>query len=157
MNRSRCILFTAITVLSPRMGSEGWPFASADNFPGAEPDPLYDSKHIRDLYLLSNPEYEGRSVVLSSTPHSWTRSYMITVTRFTVPVLWDKKTRKVVNNESAEIVRILNTAFNDFLSPEKSKVDVYPEHLRAEIDALHEWIYPNINGSCSTFLSSKRC
>ncbi|KAJ8082941.1 S-glutathionyl-(chloro)hydroquinone reductase [Marasmius tenuissimus] len=114
-----------ITVLSPRMGSEGWPFASADNYPGAEPDPLYDSKHIRDLYLLSNPDYDGR---------------------FTVPVLWDKKTQKVVNNESAEIVRILNTAFNDFLLPEKAKVDVYPEHLRAEIDGLHEWIYPNING-----------
>ncbi|KAL0563925.1 S-glutathionyl-(chloro)hydroquinone reductase [Marasmius crinis-equi] len=113
-----------ITVVSPRMDTNGWPFGSANEFPGAEADPLYDSKYVRDLYLLSNPEYTGR---------------------FTVPVLWDKKTRKVVNNESAEIVRILNTAFNEFLPPEKAKVDVYPENLRAEIDALHEWIYPNIN------------
>ncbi|KAG7095436.1 hypothetical protein E1B28_006185 [Marasmius oreades] len=113
-----------VTVVSPRMDSDGWPFGSTDPFPGAEPDPFHDSKHVRDLYLRSNPEYSSR---------------------FTVPVLWDKKTEKVVNNESADIVRILNTAFNDHISPEKAKIDIYPEHLRAEIDALHEWIYPNIN------------
>lgn len=114
----------SVTVVSPRMGSDGWPFANSDEFPGAEVDPLYKSNHVKDLYLRADPDYGGR---------------------FTVPVLWDKKTQKIVNNESSEIIRMFNTAFNDFLSPEKAALDFYPEKLRSEIDELNEWIYPNIN------------
>ncbi|KAJ8082940.1 S-glutathionyl-(chloro)hydroquinone reductase [Marasmius tenuissimus] len=113
-----------VTVVSPRMGTDGWPFASADNFPGAEHDPLYQSQHIKDLYLKCAPDYGGR---------------------FTVPVLWDKKNETIVNNESSEIIRIFNSAFNDLIDPEKAKVDLYPENLRKEIDALNEWVYPDIN------------
>jgi len=65
--------------------------------------------------------------------------------RFTVPVLWDKKTQTIVNNESSEIIRMFNTAFNDFLSPAQASLNFYPEKLRAEIDELNEWTYPNIN------------
>ena len=65
--------------------------------------------------------------------------------RFTIPVLWDKKTQTIVNNESSEIIRMFNIAFNDFLSPSQASLDFYPENLRAEINELNEWIYPNIN------------
>ena len=65
------------------MGQYGWPFASVDPFPGADVDNLYNAEHIKDLYLKSDPNYEGK---------------------FTVPVLWDKKTHSIVNNESSEII-----------------------------------------------------
>ncbi|RDB28046.1 Glutathione S-transferase omega-like 2 [Hypsizygus marmoreus] len=112
------------TVVSPHMGTHGWPFASVDKFPGADVDPLYNSDHVRDLYLKADPDYGGR---------------------FTVPVLWDKKTHKIVNNESSEIIRIFNTAFNDLIPADKAGLDIYPANLRNEIDELNEWIYPDIN------------
>ncbi|KAF9529789.1 glutathione S-transferase [Crepidotus variabilis] len=113
-----------ITIASPRMDTHGWPFASVDNFPGAENDPLYGSEHIKDLYLKADSDYDGR---------------------FTVPILWDKKTHTVVNNESSEIIRIFNSAFDDFLPDEKKAVNLYPEALRPEIDELNGWVYTDIN------------
>jgi putative glutathione S-transferase len=70
----------AFTAVSPRMGTDGWPFASADDFPATDKDPLYDSKHVKDLYLRTAPKYDGR---------------------FTVPILWDTKHETIVNNESS--------------------------------------------------------
>ncbi|TEB34306.1 glutathione S-transferase [Coprinellus micaceus] len=116
--------FIPVTVVSPRMGAHGWPFASADSFPGADADPLYGSEHVKDLYIKADPNYGGR---------------------FTVPVLWDKKNATIVNNESSEILRIFNTAFNHLLPADKAALDLYPEELRGEIDSLNEWIYPDIN------------
>ncbi|KAJ3998776.1 glutathione S-transferase [Lentinula boryana] len=116
--------FVSVSVVSPRMGTNGWPFASVDPFPGADLDPLYNSQHIKDLYLSVTPNYSGR---------------------FTVPVLWDKKDKTIVNNESSEIIRIFNTAFNHLLPKEYAEVDLYPDSLKAKIDELNEWIYPNIN------------
>ncbi|KAL4079572.1 glutathione S-transferase [Scleroderma citrinum] len=113
-----------VTVVSPRMGENGWPFANADAFPGADVDPVYNSQHIKDLYFKADPNFSGR---------------------FTVPVLWDKKQHTVVNNESSEIIRIFNTAFNDLLPPEKAAVDIYPEELRQEIDELNSWVYDTVN------------
>ena len=52
----------AVTVVSPRMGPLGWPFAQVDPFPGADEDPLYHSEHVKDLYIKANSEYSGRSV-----------------------------------------------------------------------------------------------
>lgn len=63
--------------------------------------------------------------------------------KYTVPVLWDKKTSKVVNNESSEIIRIFNAEFNDLAK--NPNLDLYPEALRGEIDAVNEWTYPCIN------------
>ncbi|KAM6503265.1 Glutathione S-transferase, C-terminal-like protein [Amanita muscaria] len=114
----------SVTVVSPRMDVHGWPFANVDNFPGADTDPLYESQHIKDLYLMASPDYQGR---------------------FTVPVLWDKKTHTIVNNESSEIVRIFNSAFNELLPEGKAILDFYPKALRKEIDELNEWIYDSIN------------
>ncbi|PVG01382.1 glutathione S-transferase [Serendipita vermifera] len=116
--------FIDVTVVSPRMGEHGWPFANVDPYPGAGPDPVAGAEHIKDLYLKVQPDYSGR---------------------FTVPVLFDKKTSQIVNNESSEIIRILNTAFNELLPADKAALDFYPEQLRSEIDASHEWIYPTIN------------
>ena len=65
--------------------------------------------------------------------------------RFTVPILWDKKTETVVNNESSEIIRIFNSGFNNLLPADKAAVDLYPEELRTEIDAVNDWIYNGIN------------
>lgn len=103
------------------MGALGWPFKPAEggDFPGAEVDPLYNSNHIRDLYLKANPDFMGR---------------------FTVPVLWDKKEETIVNNESSEIIRIFNTAFNGMEGVE-SKLDLYPPSLQKEIDDVNAWVY----------------
>lgn len=118
--------FIDVTVVSPHMAEHGWPFANVDAFPGAEVDPLHGAKHIKDLYLRAAPNYEGR---------------------FSVPVLWDKKTHTVVNNESSEIIRIFNSAFNHLLPADKAKLDYYPEHLRKEIDEVNEWVYDTVNSA----------
>jgi putative glutathione S-transferase len=62
--------------------------------------------------------------------------------KYTVPILWDKHTNTIVNNESSEIIRMLNSEFNAFA---KSSLDLYPEGKRAAIDEANEWIYPSIN------------
>lgn len=84
-------------------------------------DPLYGFKYLYQLYLKADASYEGR---------------------VTVPVLWDKKTQTIVSNESAEIIRMFNTAFNHLTANE---LDYYPESLRENIDALNERIYQAIN------------
>ncbi|KAF8741405.1 Glutathione S-transferase, partial [Rhizoctonia solani] len=94
----------------------------SDEFPGADHDPIQNSNHVRDLYFKSDPEYSGR---------------------FTVPIVWDTKTSTIVNNESSEIIRFLNTAFRDLAEP--SDIDIYPEALRKEIDDFHSWVYDTVN------------
>lgn len=98
---------------------------------GAIPDTVNNAKYVRDLYELCS---EGN-------------------TRYTVPVLWDKQKKTIVSNESADIVRMLNVAFEGIVP---SKIDLYPQEHRAEIDAINEWVYNDINngvykcGFCST-------
>ncbi|KAI0792281.1 glutathione S-transferase [Abortiporus biennis] len=116
--------FIDVSVVSPRMGSNGWTFGDIDEFPGADPDPLFGHKHIKDFYLKVEPDYSGR---------------------FTVPMLWDKKTGTIVNNESSEIIRMFNTVFNNQIPAEKAAIDIYPEPLRKEIDELNEWVYDTVN------------
>ncbi|KAI0261242.1 glutathione S-transferase [Gloeopeniophorella convolvens] len=116
--------FIPFTVVSPHMGAHGWPFASVDQFPGADVDPLYQSEHVKDLYLRADSKYSGR---------------------FTVPVLWDKKQHTIVNNESSEIIRMFNSAFNNLIPKDKAVLDFYPEDLRKEIDDVNEWVYDAIN------------
>ncbi|KAJ7179614.1 glutathione S-transferase [Mycena filopes] len=116
--------FIPVTVVSPLMGTSGWPFASADPYPGAEVDPIINAKHVRDLYLHASPNYEGR---------------------FTVPFIWDTANNTIVNNESSEIIRMFNTGFNALLPADKVAVDLYPAEDRAEIDSINDWVYPEIN------------
>ena len=102
------------------MGEKGWRFNP--DIPGATVDSVNGFEYIRQLYFKVNPEYSGR---------------------FTVPVLYDKVQEKIVNNESSEIIRMLNSEFNAFCKlPEQAAIDLYPESLKAEVDSLNEWIYP---------------
>ena len=76
---------------------------------------------MKDIYKLVDPNYKGR---------------------ITVPILFDKKLKTIVNNESSDLIRILNTEFNDFCEDNSAKnLDFYPEPLKNEIDSLNEWIY----------------
>jgi putative glutathione S-transferase len=84
-------------------------------------DPLHGFQYLYELYLKADPSYEGR---------------------VTVPVLWDKQTQTIVSNESSEIIRMFNTAFNELTGKTQ---DYYPATLREQIDALNERIYPSIN------------
>jgi len=105
-----------VTIVDPRMLDQGWVFSelSRDN-------PIEGIDYLHQIYTTVDANYTGR---------------------VTVPVLWDKKRRTIVNNESAEIIRIFNTAFND-VTGEHS--DYYPQQLRADIDELNQLVYDNIN------------
>ncbi|KAH7115840.1 glutathione S-transferase [Dendryphion nanum] len=106
-------------------GSEGWRFpASDDEYPNATVDQLFGSKFLHEVYFKDDKDYKGK---------------------YSVPVLWDKKAGRIVNNESAEILRWLPTAFNSILPADIAKIDLYPESLRSEIDALTPGMQSNIN------------
>ena len=69
--------------------------------------------------------------------------------RYSVPVLWDKESGRIVNNESSEIIRMFTSAFDEWATGPLASLDLYPAALRAEIDAVNEWVYPGINdGAC---------
>jgi len=97
-------------------------FGSFD-IPGCDACDIPNIKSVRDLYVLVGDK-QGK---------------------YTVPILWDKKHKTIVNNESSEILRILTSAFDEFATGPGAELDLYPESLRAEIDSVNEWIYPCIN------------
>jgi glutathionyl-hydroquinone reductase len=105
----------SLTFTQPAAGPQGWTF-------GEQPEPLLNTQHIHEVYTTADPRFTGRC---------------------TVPVLWDKQTRTIVNNESADIIRMFNTVFNKF--PGVAPTDYYPAQLRDEIDSLNEEIYEHIN------------
>ena len=111
--------FLPVSVVHPLMLENGWTFD--DSFPEATGDTLYQHDFLYQLYLHADPHYTGR---------------------VTVPVLWDKKQQTIVSNESAEIIRMFNTAF-DGLGARAG--DYYPPALREQIDELNGWIYDNVN------------
>ncbi len=108
----------SVSVTEPLYGTTGWEFGTAR---GGTADTVNGKATLAEVYLLADPHYTGR---------------------VSVPALWDKTRRTIVNNESSEIIRILNSAFNAFTD---SRADYYPPALRNEIDAVNELIYPNIN------------
>ncbi|WP_028115345.1 glutathione S-transferase family protein [Ferrimonas senticii] len=107
-----------VSIVSPDMLEHGWSFDKAQHSSG---DPLYQSEFLHQLYSRSNPNYSGR---------------------VTVPVLWDKQQQRIVSNESAEIIRMFNSAFNSLTG---NQLDFYPAALRSEIDQLNDFVYHNIN------------
>ena len=108
----------SVDVVHPHMGPKGWHFG---DFPGATPDSLYGAQFLHELYTRADPQVSG--IV-------------------TVPVLWDKQRETIVNNESSEIVRMFNSAF-DALTDNRN--DFYPQGLREAIDAVNTPIYDNVN------------
>ena len=100
------------------MGEDGWTFEEGD---GATGDTLYGNKFLHQIYTKADPEYSGR---------------------VTVPVLWDRKEETIVSNESSEIIRMLNTAFDEW---GEASLDFYPEPLRPEIDEINDLVYGTIN------------
>jgi putative glutathione S-transferase len=107
-----------VSVVHWLMVEDGWTFADA---PGVAPDPIHDARFLHQVYTAAQPDYSGR---------------------VTVPVLWDKQRRAIVNNESSEIIRMLTRAF-DGVGAEPG--DFYPAGLRAEIDAVNARVYDGCN------------
>ena len=108
----------SVSVVNPYMGEHGWTFEPA---PGVIGDPHYSAQYLHEIYTADTVDFTGR---------------------VTVPVLWDKKRECIVSNESAEIIRMLGTAF-DSLGAEPG--DYYPEGLRQEIDSFNDRIYHTVN------------
>lgn len=107
-----------VSVVSPDMLEQGWTF---EPYPAATGDKLYGSEFMHQIYTKADANI---------------------TTRVTVPVLWDTQTETIVSNESADIIRIFNSAFNHLTG---NDLDYYPQALRAEIDEINEFIYDNIN------------
>ncbi|MGK0291217.1 MAG: putative glutathione S-transferase, partial [bacterium] len=108
----------SVSVVDPLMFGNGWEFSDHE---GCTSDELYHLKYLWELYKKADEHYVGR---------------------VTVPILWDKKTETIVNNESSEIIRIFNSEFNDLTG---NQTDFYPEELRMHIDEMNEFVYHSIN------------
>ncbi|EPE02418.1 glutathione s-transferase [Ophiostoma piceae UAMH 11346] len=118
-----------VTVVKPYpkgddRGWPGWQFPkTADEYPGATPDPLFGASYLHEIYFKADAAYPGR---------------------YSVPVLWDTKLGTIVNNESAEIMRDLQTAF-DSIVPDKNGVTLYPASLQKQIDTNATWMQTELN------------
>lgn len=108
----------SVSIVEPALSDEGWKFG---DYPGSDRDGLNGFAYMHEAYTSADPHYTGRA---------------------TVPVLWDKKTKTIVNNESADILRMLNSGFGNLAD---NDIDLYPEDLRDAIDALNDHIYPRLN------------
>jgi putative glutathione S-transferase len=108
----------SMSVLEPLYGPHGWRFGTS---PGTVPDSVNGASELAEIYLRADPRYTGR---------------------VSVPALWDKERRTIVNNESAEIIRMLNGAFGRFTNV---RTDYYPPALREEIDRVNALVYENVN------------
>ena len=108
----------SVDVVHWLMAENGWEFATGQ---GATGDTLYGHDFLHRIYTKNRPDYSGR---------------------VTVPVLWDRKRERIVSNESAEIIRMLNSAFDEWGD---ASLDFYPESLREDIDAINATVYDNVN------------
>lgn len=108
----------SVSVVEPALTGQGWRFG---DHPGATRDWVNGATYLHEIYTRADPGISGRA---------------------TVPVLWDRKRGTIVNNESADILRMMNTGFGDLADP---SIDLYPAELAAEIEALNAAIYPRLN------------
>ncbi|MCH8500455.1 MAG: glutathione S-transferase family protein [Aliidiomarina sp.] len=107
----------SVSAVAPEMLSNGWEFRHGSDLA----DPLYDKDFLHQIYTTADAEYSGR---------------------VTVPVLWDKQQQTIVSNESADIIRMFNEAFNDITGDSQ---DFYPQSLRETIDEVNAFVYDNVN------------
>ena len=110
----------AVTVVDPVMTGQGWRFG---DYPGSGPDVVNGATYLHEIYTRADRRYTGRA---------------------TVPVLWDKQKRTIVNNESADIIRMFNSGFGDLAKP---GLDLYPSDIAIEIDALNAQMYDGLNNA----------
>jgi putative glutathione S-transferase len=110
--------YITVSVVHWYMAENGWTFDSTE---GVVPDPVNHARYLHQVYTAADPGYSGR---------------------VTVPILWDRKTNVIVSNESSEIIRMLNSAFDEIGA---KPGDYYPQALRADIDEINERIYSNVN------------
>ena len=108
----------SLSVVHPFMGDKGWTFAEGA---GVIADPIVNASYLYEVYVAAKPDYTGR---------------------VTVPILWDKKTNTIVSNESSEIIRMLNSAFDEVGATD---VNFLPTELLAEIDTINEFVYSAVN------------
>ena len=122
------IYVTCLPALTAAKSPIGWRFVTPnEKLPGqnVHPDPIHsDFTHLRDIYFSVDPEYKGR---------------------FTVPTLYDVKQKKIVSNESSEILRMFYTEFDELLPEKYQKVNLFPKDLQAQIEETNSWTYDNIN------------
>jgi putative glutathione S-transferase len=118
-----------VTIVDPKMLAHGWEFSEVSHN-----NPLGDLQYCHQVYTVAKSDYTGR---------------------VTVPVLWDKSLNTIVSNESSEIIRMFNSAFNDLTG---NQDDYYPEALRSEVDTINELVYSNINNGVyrSGFATTQR-
>lgn len=110
----------SVSVVEPFLGAQCWAFG---DYPGSDTEPFYDYTYVHQLYTHADPEYTGQ---------------------VTVPVLWDKHRQTIVNNESADIIRMFNTGFGELAD---NTLDLYPEVLRDEIDQINDRLYDGFNNA----------
>lgn len=124
---SRCLMMRklkgleeiiSLSVVNPVMLEHGWTF---EDGPGVIADPIIDADYMHEIYTHVDPTYSGR---------------------VTVPVLYDKKTDTIVNNESSDIIRMMNTAFDEIGA---TPGDYYPADLRDEINDINDYVYDHVN------------
>jgi putative glutathione S-transferase len=111
----------SVSYALPHLKDEGWTFESSAEFPECTPDTVNGFHYLREAYTANDRHFTGK---------------------VTVPTLWDKATKRIVNNESSEIIRMLNSEFRGVAG---NDTDFYPAALRAEIDALNTRIYETVN------------
>ena len=111
----------SISYCLPAFRENGWTYEARPDYPDCTADELNGFHYLYQAYAAADPGYTGK---------------------VTIPALWDKQTGRIVNNESSEIIRMLNS---EFVGAAGNDLDFYPEDLRAEIDALNDEIYPNVN------------
>jgi glutathionyl-hydroquinone reductase len=119
-----------LSIVDPLRDVKGWAFREA---PGATGDPINGFEYLSEAYEGSLPGYDDR---------------------YGVPVLWDRNTGQIVNNESSEIIVMLNGAFNEWAS--HPELDLYPAQQRTEIDAINEWVYGGLNNGVYRVASHPR-
>ena len=125
----RTLIFRALKKLggaisvaySTGMDGEGWAFGTRPDLPESTPDTVNGFRHLHEAYTASEPHYTGK---------------------VTVPTLWDTHTKRVVNNESSEIIRMLNSEFGGIAGDD---TDFYPAALRSEIDRINDLVYDKVN------------
>ncbi len=108
----------SVSVVHPLMPAHSWEFGK---YPDATEDSVNKARYLYEIYQKADPNFNGL---------------------VTVPILWDKKRETIVNNESSEIIRMFNSAFNEYGN---ANIDFYPEPLQKDIDAINELVYNNVN------------